>query len=599
LRSIKSGRGGRSYTRALSDRDRASVQSVSIALSGSGGAGVMTAGELLLDAAARAGYFGAMSRSFGPQIRGGEAAALIRLGAAPVECPDDAFDLLIALDWGNIDRFAEEMPLTGDSLVVADPAEGDIPAVVAETGAVPVAVPMTEIARTVRGGRANLVALGLVASSAGIGAGYVEAAVRARFGRREARVLEGALGALRAGMADRTGPLIDPLPAPERGDASRWNLSGNEAAGLGAIRGGVRFVAGYPITPATDLLEWLAGALPKVGGTLVQAEDELASINMCLGASFGGTPSLTATSGPGLALMMETVGLAVASETPVVVIDVMRGGPSTGIPTKSEQTDLNIAVHGLHGDAPHPVLAPLDIADGVFTTQWAVQLAERLQTAVLVLSDQALAQSRAIVEAPARSPLAAGRAEASGEEPYRRYAVTGSGVSPMARPGTPGALYTAEGLEHDEYGRPSARASDHRAQLDKRRDKLVDHDYGDAWAEVDGDGALAVITWGSATRPTREAVGRLRDEGLDVRLVAVRLLSPARPAHMARALAGAERALVVEHNHDGQYLRLLRAEYELDVELEPCHAPGPLPLRPGELAERIRARHPRFQEAPA
>jgi 2-oxoglutarate ferredoxin oxidoreductase subunit alpha len=577
------------------------VQSLSIALSGSGGAGVMTAGELLLDAAARAGYFGTMSRSFGPQIRGGEAAALIRLGIESVESPGDAFDLLVALDWGNIERFAEEIPLTAGSLVVADPAEGDVPETIAETGAVAVAVPLTEIAHTVRGGRANLVALGLVANACGIGAGHAEAAVRSRFASRGARILDGALSALRAGLADRSGPLVDPLPAADGPDAPRWNLSGNEAAGLGAIRGGARFVAAYPITPATDLLEWLAGALPKVSGTLVQAEDELAAINMCLGASFGGSPALTATSGPGLSLMMESIGLAVASETPVVVVDVMRGGPSTGIPTKSEQTDLNIAVHGLHGDAPHPVVAPLDIADALFTTQWAVHLAERLQTAVLVLSDQALAQSRAVVEAPARSALSADRvvAEAAEDPAYRRYALTGSGVSPMARPGTPGTLYTAEGLEHDERGRPSARAADHRAQLDKRRDKLVEHDYGDAWAEIDGDGPLALVTWGSATRSAREAVRRLRDEGLSVRLVAVRLLSPARPSQMARALDGVQRALVVEHNHDGQYFRLLRADYDLDVELEPCHAPGPLPLRPGELVERLRRRYPQAAEAPA
>jgi 2-oxoglutarate ferredoxin oxidoreductase subunit alpha len=183
--------------------------------------------------------------------------------------------------------------------------------------------------------------------------------------------------------------------------AGRWMISGNEAAGLGAGRGGVRFAAAYPITPATEILEWMAPALTKVGGTLVQAEDELASINMIIGASYGGIPSLTATSGPGLALMTESIGLAVASEVPIVIVDVMRGGPSTGIPTKSEQSDLNMAVYGLHGDAPHIVVAPTSVADCVFTTQWAVHLAESMQVPAIVLSDQFIGQARAVVGRPA------------------------------------------------------------------------------------------------------------------------------------------------------------------------------------------------------
>ncbi len=171
------------------------------------------------------------------------------------------------------------------------------------------------------------------------------------------------------------------------------------------MRGGVRFAAAYPITPATEILEWLAPNLPQVGGVLLQAEDELASINMIIGASFGGTPALTATSGPGLSLMIEALGLATAAEMPIVVVDVMRGGPSTGIPTKSEQADLNIAVYGLHGDAPHLVLAPQSVADCLFTTQWAVHLAEALQTPAIVLSDQFVGQAQAGDRAAGRRRL--------------------------------------------------------------------------------------------------------------------------------------------------------------------------------------------------
>ena len=154
---------------------------------------------------------------------------------------------------------------------------------------------------------------------------------------------------------------------------------------MGALRGGIRFAAASPITPATELLEWLAPRLKTLGGGLLQAEDELASINMIIGGSFGGVPSLTATSGPGLSLMLEAMGLAVAAEVPATVVNVMRGGPSTGCPTKSEQTDLNVALYGLHGDAPHLVLGALDHADCILTTEWAVRLAEALQTLAVVL----------------------------------------------------------------------------------------------------------------------------------------------------------------------------------------------------------------------
>src|SRR4029077_17592360 len=170
---------------------------------------------------------------------------------------------------------------------------------------------------------------------------------------------------------------LDP-PKP----AARWLISGNQALALGALRGGVRFVGCYPITPATDLVEWLSPHLLKLGGRLVLGEDELASINMTLGASYGGTPAMTVTAGPGFSLMTETLGLAVAAEIPVVVVDVMRAGPSTGIASKTEQSDVNIAIYGTHGDAPHVVLAPMSVADCINTTEYAVYVAESLQVPV-------------------------------------------------------------------------------------------------------------------------------------------------------------------------------------------------------------------------
>jgi 2-oxoglutarate ferredoxin oxidoreductase subunit alpha len=565
--------------------------SVSLALCGSGGAGVMTAANMLLDAAAEAGYYALFGRSSGPQIRGGEAAALLRLAVTPITSVDDRFQILLAIDWQNVGRFAAELPLDAESIIVADPAAGPAPEILLRSGARLIELPMKDLAHTLPGGRANMVALGAVAAMIGFPIDPLVEVLGKSLKKKRADAFEASVAAVRLGAAQDLGRgLLHPLaPAPAK-TGGRWAISGNHAAGLGAIRGGVRFCAAYPITPATETLEYLSSALTKVGGVFVQAEDELASINMCIGASYGGEPSITATAGPGLALMIEGLGLSVSSETPVVVLDVQRGGPSTGIPTKSEQSDLNIAIYGLHGDAPHLVLAPHSIADCLFTTQWAVHLAEAVQAPCIVLSDQSLGQSRAIIDVPADAGLSAHRTVAQSPaegETFKRYAVTNSGVSPMPVPGTPGCQYTADGLEHSETGTPSSQASDHAAQLDKRLRKLVVHEYGPAWAAIEGSGPIAVITWGSCTGAAREAVERARADGVDARLIAPRLLYPTRPEAMAEALNGVERILVVEQSHLGQFLRYLRGEYDLPARPELLSRPGPLPIRPGEIHTRL------------
>ncbi|HXL82659.1 MAG TPA: 2-oxoacid:acceptor oxidoreductase subunit alpha [Casimicrobiaceae bacterium] len=571
-------------------KERGLKSSISIALAGSGGSGVMTAGTLLLNAAARAGLYGLMVRTSGPQIRGGEAAALVRLARQPTHSLDDGFDLLLAIDWQNVYRFADEIPLDASSVMIGDPDEGETPEVFKNTGARYVPLSLKKMAKAIPGSWTNMVALGLAGALAGIPAEALESAVRESWKRADA-ALQANLAALREGLVAASGiegvPKLKGTNAPA---ARRWLISGNEAAGYGAIRGGIRFVAAYPITPATELLEWMAPALTKVGGTLLQAEDELASVNMIIGASYGGVPSLTATAGPGLALMTEGIGLAVSAEVPIVVVDVMRGGPSTGIPAKSEQSDLSFAVSGLSGDAPRLVLAPTSIADCLDTTQWAVQLAEAMQAPAIVLSDQFMGQSRAIIDRPADLSFVGRRLTAAANTPdYKRYRNTESGVSPMAIPGTPGVVYTADGLEHTEAGIPSSQSRDHRIQLDKRERKLLQYDYGRWWADVEGDGKAAVITFGSATAAVREAVLRAAGQGVTVRLIAMRLLAPAQPERLTEALDGVTRVLVVEQNHSAQFYRYLRSVYDLPGKPASFHRPGPLPLRPGELLDTILA----------
>jgi len=570
------------------DREQGLSPSRSIAIVGSGGSGAVTAGMILLEAVGQAGLFGLMTRSAGPQIRGGESAAMVRFAPEPVDCMDDGFEILVGLDWRNVDRFADEVRLGPDGLVLADPSVGEVPKGVLFGGPQVRDAPFKIIASGVPDGRVNMAALGVLGAAVGLPVDAMEAGVQRILADKGATVMEPALACVRRGH--EVGPVQGVYRFPPAETATRWSLSGNEAAGLGALRGGVRFVAAYPITPATEILEWLAPQLERLGGSLLQAEDELASINMIIGASFGGVPSLTATSGPGLSLMMEGLGLAVASETPLVVVNVMRGGPSTGIPTKPEQSDLDIALYGMHGDAPHLVLSALSIRDCAFTTQWAVGLAEHLQTTAIVLSDQALGQSRAVTPRPAEPERVLLRVkEEAPQADYLRYALTEDGVSPMTHPGVPMGMYTADGLEHNPKGTPSSAARDHLAQLEKRGSKLDRFDYGDSWAEIRGDGPVAIVTWGSSAGPAFEAACRLAARGVSARVVALRLLSPLRREAMREVLAGAEVVWVVEQNHRGQLFHYLHAQHVLPEDARNLAHPGPLPLRPGEIVNAVTA----------
>jgi 2-oxoglutarate ferredoxin oxidoreductase subunit alpha len=567
----------------------AASPSVSVAIVGSGGAGALTTGNSLLEAACAAGWHGLFTRTLGPQIRGGEAAALLRLAVDPVECLPDQFDLLISIDWLNAHRFGSEIKIGPETLVISDPRGGDRPSMVAQSGARLIDVPMKEMAKTIPDGRPNMIALGIASRLLGLTTEQVFAPIARRLADKGSVAIEASLAGIKVGFAAAAGiDFVAQLASPRTSSARRWLLSGNEATALGAIRGGVRFAAAYPITPATEVLEWLAPSLAKVGGMLLQAEDELAAINMIIGSSFGGTPALTATSGPGLSLMIEALGLATSAEIPIVVVDVMRGGPSTGIPTKSEQSDLNIAVYGLHGDAPHLVLAPQSIGDCMFTTQWATYLAETLQSPAIVLSDQFMGQARAAINRPADVAFIGARSVATDiVGAYERYALAANGISPMAIPGTRGGQYTADGLTHSERGIPTSGAADHRAQLDKRRDKLEHFNFGDHWAMVEGEGDLAVLTWGSITSSAREAIGRAADDGINARLIAPRLLLPTQPERLQAALDGIKRILVVEQTHGGQFHRYLRAHYDLPAQVRVLNRPGPLPIMAGEIYRAI------------
>ena len=566
-------------------------RTVSVSVSGAGGSGAVTVGLILLKSMANAGYYGYMSRFSGPQIRGGESAVILNFSDSPVESPAQYSDFHFALDWHGFERFSDEIPLSSQSCVIFDNSHDPLPEIVRETGAKIIEVNLKEQVHQLKGSRANAFAMGILASKIGLPLDAVLKALHHILDKKGEEVYQKTFEAVKVGytLLAEKGSLLDnwvPISLP------KWNISGNEACALGALRGGIKFAAAYPITPASDIVEYLAPRLKKHGGNVMIAEDELAAINMAIGGSFGGKPSMTATSGPGVSLMTEALGLAVASEVPVLLINVMRGGPSTGLPTKSEQTDLNQALFALHGEAPHVVVAPLKIADGVLTTQWAVGLAEHLQTLVILLSDQRIGQSRAIIDAVPAKEFGLKRkiVEAKEGEPYQRYAVTPDFISPMALPGHIGGNYAADGLEHTVTGKPSSMASDHQQQLKKREEKITRFEYGDMWAAQyyhDKNSQIVVMTWGSTFTNAQLAVSELHKEGYAIELLALRLLMPLQ-VEAIQGICKDKKVIIVEQSYSGQFYHYCLGQGAIDSSALILAKPGPLVLGANEIKTFIK-----------
>lgn len=553
----------------------------------------MSAGAVFLRAAASAGYYGMMTQLFGAQVRGGESAALVQVSIEPIENQPDRYDLFIGLDWEKVEQFAAEIPLDETSVIIADPEAGTIPAGIAKSKGRVVPLKMTDphatrLERGLHGKRVNMFAAGAVCALIGIDGRHVRSAIENIFEGKAADLIAANVNGAVAGSAAAPGLTLN-LRLDPAVPAARWLISGNQALALGALRAGVRFVGCYPITPATDLVEWLAPHLQKLGGRLVLGEDELASINLTLGASYAGTPAMTVTSGPGFSLMIETLGLAVAAEIPMVLIDVMRAGPSTGIASKTEQSDVNLAIYGAHGDAPRVVMAPLSVADCVNTAEYAVYVAESLQVPVIVLSDQSLGQATTVIDPTSERPaplkrrtngVAAGKA-------FKRYAIGPDPVTPMPLPGTAGYEWVAEGLTHNEAGLPASGAGVHVAQINKRAKKVQRFDSGKYWGESWGEGEVAVLAFGSTIGPAREAARRLAAAGHPIRVIALRVLSPLPMAAIARALDGVRRIIVVEQNHGAQLYHHLIGQKAIPASAESVARPGPLPYRPSEIASYV------------
>jgi len=366
-------------------------------------------------------------------------------------------------------------------------------------------------------------------------------------------------------------------------------MSGNEACAVAAIDAGCRFFAGYPITPSSEILHFLAEWLPRIGGSSLQTEDELAAIGAVIGASFAGVKSMTATSGPGLSLMAEMLGLASIAEIPAVIVNVQRGGPSTGIPTKSEQSDLLHALYASHGDTPRAVIACSDVADAYHATVDAFNIAEEFQVPVIVLSDQLVGQRKETIDADTlvhdvRERRLAPQHEL--DETYRRYAAGDDGVSPMTIPGMPGGMYQTNGLEHDERGRPSAIYGVHERMNGKRYRKMeaiarkypLFRRYGPARAR------LGILCWGSAEGVVCEALDRIGD--VSVAAFVPRMLAPLPAAELQKFVDACDEILIVELSFSAQFHRYLRTEIDLPRGRTHVHArSGGKPLTADEVVD--------------
>jgi len=565
------------------------MKDILVRIGGEGGEGVISCGELLTTALARSNYEVFTFRTYPAEIKGGPAMFQVRSSDELVLSQGKLADILVTFNEEAFQLHGKS--IHPDGLLVYDPAhykpEGTFESY---------AVPLDEITLNVVKSKLgkNVVALGVVARILGMSLNLLEELVKDRFGKKGEVVVAKNHEALRTGFTyvDQH-PFKKQLPNFEARSSpyKRVVMSGNEALSIGAISAGCRYYGGYPITPASDILEFMEKDLPKFGGAVVQTEDEIAAIASVVGASYAGKKAMTATSGPGLALMVEVMGLASMSEIPCVIVDAQRSGPSTGMPTKTEQSDLNLAVYGAHGDAPRIVLAPGDVEECLYYIIQAFNLAEKYQTPVIFLTDQSLAHRTQTFPWPDFKKVPVVNRLIPSEDDlkeYKRFRLTENGVSPMAIPGTAG-VYAATGLEHTERGSPNFSPQMHVTMSGKRarkidaasREKGFTARFGAAKAKI------GVIGWGSTQGAIREGVEMAIKEGLSVAQLQLKMVSPLPEADIREFLNSVDQVVIAELNFGGQFNQIFRSKFLIPTHsLTKCEG---LPFYAEEILAKVKA----------
>ncbi|ELZ84166.1 2-oxoacid:acceptor oxidoreductase subunit alpha [Haloferax larsenii] len=569
------------------------------AIGGEAGDGIDSTGKIFAQALSRAGRHVFTSKDFASRIRGGYTAYKVRTAIDPVQSVVDRLDVLIALTPRTIEENLDE--LHDGSVIIYDGDRSTMADVEIPEGMVGLDVPLKALAEEAGGAiMRNVVALGAACAVTDFPIENLDSALKKRFGGKGEAIVENNKEAARAGLEYVHEEFDHEFDYDlDTTDNDYVLLNGDQAIGMGAIAAGCRFYAGYPITPATNVMEYLTGRIERYGGHVVQAEDELAAINLALGAARAGARSMTATSGPGIDLMTETFGLVATSETPLVIVDVMRSGPSTGMPTKQEQGDLNMMLYGGHGEVPRFVVAPTSIDECFWKTVEAFNFAEKYQVPVYVAADLAMAVTEQTFppEAFDMDEVEIDRGKVVDDDSidewlddkgrFQPHAITDDGVSPRAFPGTDQGAHMSTGLEHDELGRRTEDTEMRVEQVDKRDRKVEtaknDEDLSPReFGNPDSD--KLVISWGSNEGAMVEAIEFLEEDGVDVRFLSVPYIFP-RP-DLSDDIEAADEVIVVECNATGQFANVI--EHDTLTRVKRINKYNGVRYKADELAERIK-----------
>ncbi|WP_066288774.1 2-oxoacid:acceptor oxidoreductase subunit alpha [Bacillus sp. FJAT-29937] len=543
------------------------INQLSWKVGGQQGEGIESTGEIFSIALNRLGYYLYGYRHFSSRIKGGHTNNKIRVSTTQVRSISDDLDILVAFDQETIDLNYKELHDKG--VIIADAKFS--PNKPEDTNAAMYAVPFTELATELGTSlMKNMVAVGATCAVLNLDINVFEEVVQEIFGRKGQQVVDKNMEAIKAGydfMKENLSETTELMELEKADGKKRLFMIGNDAIALGALAGGCRFMAAYPITPASEIMEYLIKKLPPLGGAVIQTEDEIAAVTMAIGANYGGVRSLTASAGPGLALKMEAIGLSGMTETPLVIVDTQRGGPSTGLPTKQEQSDLMAMLYGTHGEIPKIVMAPSTVQEAFYDTAEAFNLAEEYQCPVIVLSDLQLSLGKQTVE-----PLELDKVEVrrgklqTGDLPeaeggyFKRYEVTEDGVSPRVIPGMKNGIHHVTGVEHDETGKPSESALNRKAQMDKRFRKIENIKFNTPVHKnaPHEEADLLIIGFNSTRGVIEEAMGRLEKDGLKVNHAQIRLIHPFPTDEVLPLVKSAKKIAVVENNATGQLANIIK-----------------------------------------
>jgi 2-oxoglutarate ferredoxin oxidoreductase subunit alpha len=544
---------------------------LNIKVGGAAGQGLQTTGMTLARTLKKSGFHVFATQHYLSRVRGGHNTFKIRISDSPVSAMTESVDLLLALDAESIEKHLSDIT---DGVVVVD---ADTVKVNSSSESI-FHVPMLKIAKDVSGDKiySNSVSMGAVVGLLCLEMSNLEEILKASFKKKGEEIIQKNISAARAGYdyVKENYPGGCKFAVSDSGEKEKMMLiNGNQAVGLGALAAGVQFLAAYPMTPSTGVMTYVAANADKFNAVVEQAEDEIAALNMVLGASYAGARAMTTTSGGGFALMAEALGLSGITETPAVIFLCQRPGPATGLPTMTEQGDLQFVLTAAQGEFPRCILAPGTPEECFYLTAEAFNIADKYQIPVFVLSDQYLADSLFTSKRFDPSKITVERHLLSDQdlrtkkEQYKRYKLTPQGISPRALPGQEGVLVLSDSDEHDEFGHICEDADNRIKMNDKRMKKLevlrdempVAKVYGDPGAK------LSLIGWGSTYGPLAEVVDILKAEGKSVNLVHFTYIHPLPVEATRKLFSKSKKTVCVENNSTGQFVRHLKLDADVKV----------------------------------